>query len=281
MRTALLLSIGLLACCSVSAADSETRGAYLATAAGCKSCHTDSENDGAAYAGGYMLETPYGNFITPNITSDRETGIGGWTDSQFLSALHEGISPDGDYYYPAFPYASYAGMAAQDALDIKAYLDSLSPVVRTNRDNELKWLVPGRWAMGIWQWLFMPWQYPAAPAGATAQWSRGAYLVRHLSHCGECHTPRNSIGALDTGLELQGVTDADAAAPDITADRNDGIGSWSGEELEFFLEMGMYPDGDFVGGDMVAVIDHTTTRLTGADRKAIVHFLRSLVNEKE
>lgn len=275
MRTAWLLCVGLLAWSSLSATGSETRGEYLAAAAGCKSCHTDRENKGAEYAGGYRLETPFGTFYTPNITPHPDNGIGGWTDDQFLEALRDGVSPDGAYYYPAFPYASYAGMTRQDALDIKAYLDTLEPVASNNRDNELEWYVPGRWAMGIWQSLFAPWQYGNRRDETSEEWRRGAYLVRHLGHCGECHTPRNGLGVLDTGRELEGDSEpgTDDTAPSISADKKDGIGAWSQNELEFFLEIGMYPDGDFASGEMVAVIDHNTGLLTPADRSAIATFL--------
>ncbi|MEE4186089.1 MAG: cytochrome c, partial [Gammaproteobacteria bacterium] len=195
----LTLSLTLLTAAGARAATDPaiSRGEYLATAAGCSSCHTDSEHDGLPYAGGHRLETPYGNFVVPNITPDRQTGIGGWTDADFLAAVRDGVSPAGDHYYPAFPYASYAGMTERDVLDIKAYLDSLPAIERPNEAHELAWYLPGRWAMWIWQALFAPWEYPA-PAGSDgdAEWQRGAYLVRHLGHCGECHTPRDWFGAL-------------------------------------------------------------------------------------
>jgi mono/diheme cytochrome c family protein len=260
------------------AEDAAQRGKYLATAAGCKSCHTDTENDGALYAGGHRLVTPYGDFYTPNITPDKRTGIGAWSEAEFIAALREGVSPGGEHYYPSFPYASYAGMTRQDATDIKAYLDTLEPLQQANRTNDLVWYVPGRWAMGIWQSLFAPWEYAPAAADASEEWQRGAYLVRHLGHCGECHTPRDRFGALNTARELAGnkVEKPAESAPDITTDKNTGIGSWSAEDLEFFLELGMYPDGDFVGGGMAEVVDDNTALLTAADRRAIRVFLQSL-----
>ncbi len=259
------------------------RGEYLIAAAGCVSCHTDSENDGAAFAGGHPLETPFGIFFTPNITPDTTTGIGNWSADEFVTALREGISPTGDYYYPAFPYPSYAGMTEQDANDIYAYLQSIAPVIRANQPHELEWYIPGRWAMNIWDRLFAPWDYANAVQDPDEVWARGAYLVRHLGHCGECHTPRNLFGALNLDQELRGSpkdNDKDkdkdeSSAPDIAPDRNTGIGAWSDEELLFFLELGMFPDGDFVGGAMTAVIDENTGHLTPADRQAIVVYLRS------
>jgi len=257
------------------------RGGYLVTAAGCVSCHTDSENDGVPFAGGHRLETPYGVFVTPNITPDKQTGIGGWTDTQFLAALREGRTPDGSAYYPSFPYPSYAGMTTQDALDIKAWLDTLEPVRHANGPHELNWYVPGRWAMLIWQQLFSPWQY-SENSRTDPEWQRGAYLVRHLGHCGECHTPRNIFGALDTARELSGSGSSaktedesatDSTGPNISSDRKNGIGAWTRGDVEFFLEMGMQPDGNFSGGQMAAVIDDNTALLTPADRRAITTFL--------
>ena len=269
---------------AASGAGIAERGAYLVNAAGCVSCHTDSENDGPPFAGGHRLETPYGVFVTPNITPDKDTGIGNWTDAEFVAAVRSGQAPDGSAYYPSFPYPSYAGMTEQDALDIKAWLDTLTPVGKINGGHELAWYVPDRWAMRIWQWLFAPWQY-AAQADTDAELQRGAYLVRHLGHCGECHTPRNIFGALNTRLELKGSGSAinkgrDAAhnqsAPDISPDRETGIGTWTRGDLELFLEIGLLPDGDFAGGQMASVIDDNTALLTPEDRRAIATFLLSL-----
>ena len=257
---------------AVPAADDTTvsRGAYLTAAAGCVSCHTDDENDGEPFAGGHALETPFGVFYTPNITPDDDTGIGGWSDAMFIAAVKNGMAPDGSHYYPAFPYPSYAGMTDADALAIKGYLDSLAPVESAVPPDELRWFVPGRWAMGIWKSLFAPWQYPDAPA----EHARGAYLVRHLGHCGECHTPRKLTGQLQLSRDLGG-SPADStgrSAPPIDAASLKKNG-WSQGDLEFFFEIGMLPDGDFAGGSMTAVIDDNTGKLTTADRSAIARYL--------
>lgn len=248
------------------------RGAYLAAATGCVTCHTDRENNAADYAGGHRLETPFGVFVTPNITPDRETGIGNWTEAQFAAAVREGINPAGGYYYPAFPYASYAGISDADVADLKAYFDSLPAVSRPNAASELEWYVPGRWAMTVWQQLFSPWAYPQEKGDTELQ--RGAYLVRHLGHCGECHTPRNIFGGLDTGRELAG-TPKDSLSGSAPAINAEGLKNWSQSEVEFFLEIGMSPDGDFAGSGMGAVIDDNTGKLTPEDRRAIARFLLS------
>ena len=278
----LLIWLAYLACsAALQAAGDPERGAYIATAGGCVSCHTDSENDGAPFAGGHALETPYGVFYTPNITPDEDTGIGGWSAAQFLAAMREGYGPAG-YYYPSFPYPSYAGMTEQDVLDLKAYLDALTPVIRRNEEHDLHWYVPGRWAMGIWQWLFAPWEYSSVE-DPDPQLARGAYLVRHLGHCGECHTKRNVFGALEVAHELAGSPkDATgSSAPGLTRDKKTGLGKWTRGDLNFFFELGMKPDGDFVGGTMAPVVDDNTSQLTPADREAITAFLRSLPSTAE
>ncbi len=258
---------------AAAADDLLARGAYLTAAAGCVSCHTDKENDGTPFAGGHAIESPYGIFYTPNITPDSETGIGGWTDDEFLAALREGIAPDGSHYYPAFPYPSYAGMTRDDALAIKAYLDSLEPVRQPNKPNELRWFVPGRSAMGLWKALNSPWDYAEPAAGL----ERGAYLVRHLGHCGECHTPRGAGGRLKLSQELAGSpkTASSEGAPAID-NSPDGLADWALSDIEFYLELGMRPDGDFSSGGMAAVIEDNTSQLTPADRQAIARYLKNL-----
>lgn len=273
LPAALLLLAGGIQAGMAAEIDLVARGAYLTAAAGCVSCHTDKENDGAAFAGGYAMETPYGVFYTPNITPDQETGIGGWTDEQFLAALREGVAPDGSNYYPSFPYPSYAGITRKDTLAIKAYLDSLDPVHRENRPNQLSWYVPGRRAMGLWKRFNSPWRYDEPPAGQ----ERGAYLVRHLGHCGECHTRRGASGKLKIKHELAGnpETKNSEGAPAINNSAQ-GLRDWDISDVEFFLEMGMLPDGDFTGGSMAAVIDDNTSQLTAEDRRAIALYLKSL-----
>jgi mono/diheme cytochrome c family protein len=255
------------------ASDTIAQGAYLTAAGGCVSCHTDKENNGAAFAGGHALETPYGVFYTPNITPDPETGIGGWSNVEFIAAVREGIAPDGSHYYPSFPYASYAGLTDGDVLAIKAYLDSLTPVRQANRSHDLRWFVPGRLAMGLWKELYSPWSYDPPKSGT----ERGAYLVRHLGHCGECHTRRGLGGGLELTAELAGSPkDASGDGAPAINNRASGLAAWDLSDIEFFLELGMTPDGDFAGGDMAAVIEDNTSQLTVEDRRAIALYLKSL-----
>ncbi|MDH3509297.1 MAG: cytochrome c [Gammaproteobacteria bacterium] len=254
------------------------RGEYLLQAAGCISCHTADEDNALPLAGGRALETPFGTFFSPNITPDRRTGIGEWTDEDFLNALWNGLSPTGKHYYPAFPYTSYTGMTKVDALAIKAYLFTREPAYQVNRENELRWYMFTRLAPGAWKLMNFESKRFAPDPDRGDDWNRGAYLVRHLGHCGECHTPRNSLAKLITERELAGNPDGPDGEkmPDITPNRETGIGRWSVDEIELFLQIGMLPDGDFVGSLMSEVIDDNTGNLTAEDRQAIAVYLKSI-----
>lgn len=277
-RCSLLLSLWLLTVCTASAQASLERGRYLAAAGGCVSCHTGDGDDAVAFAGGRALATEFGTFYAPNITPDPDTGIGNWSDGDFLNALTKGVSPSGADYFPAFPFTAYAGMSREDALAIKAFLFSLPPVRQPNRNHELAWYLDTRLAAKAWKWLwFRPAGFTPDPAH-DADWNRGAYLVRHLGHCGECHTPRNALGALRADREMAGnpAGPEDRKVPNITPQEPDGIGDWSMSDIETFLEIGMLPDGDFAGSGMGQVIDDNTSQLTAEDRHAIAVYLRSL-----
>ncbi|MDQ2695855.1 MAG: cytochrome c [Pseudomonadota bacterium] len=255
------------------------RGEYLLHAGGCISCHTDGDaGEDGFLAGGLALETAFGTFYAPNITPDPDTGISTWSDADFIRALTQGLSPDGRHYYPAFPYTAYAGMTRDDLLALKAYLFSLKPARRDRRPHDLPWYVSSRLPLGLWKWLnFQPGEFRPDPQ-QSAGWNRGAYLVRHLGHCGECHTPRTWTGGLDRERALAGNPDGPEgdAVPNITPDPDTGIGDWSAYDIEYLLETGTLPDGDFVGGTMSRVVDDGTSHLTDDDRKAIGVYLKAL-----
>ena len=254
------------------------RGEYLVHAGGCISCHTAEDDEGGPLAGGRALDSPFGTFYTPNITPHPGTGIGGWSEQDFLTAFWDGISPLGGHYFPAFPYTSYTGMTREDVLAIRAYLLSLEPIERPNSEHELPWYLSTRLAAGAWKLLFFNPGRFEADSQQSPEWNRGAYLVRHLGHCGECHTPRNSLGALRQDRELAGNPNGpeDTKVPDITPNRDTGIGAWSAGDIEFFLELGMLPDGDFVGSAMAPVVDDNTSQLTADDRGAIAVYVKSV-----
>ncbi len=259
-------------------AEAVARGGYLLRAAGCVACHTDEKGGGAFLAGGRALESPYGTFYTPNITSDPAQGLGAWQEEDFLRALSQGRDPDGRAYYPAFPYTAYSGMSVHDMKDLWAYLRSVPPSPRANRSHELSFPFGLRSLAGLWQALYFdPGPYEPDPM-RDAAWNRGAYLVRHLGHCGECHSPRGWLGALDGDRHLAG----NPKGPDgkkvsnITTHRTAGIGDWSETDITFFLKTGFLPDGDVAGGAMEDVIRESTSRLSDDDRAAIAVYLKSL-----
>ncbi len=253
-------------------------GEYLLRAAGCANCHTDDKNKGAPLAGGQALRTPFGIFYTPNITPDPDTGIGRWTEADFMRALRDGISPEGGHYYPAFPYTSYTRLTDNDLRAIWKYLSSRQPVRQANKPHELPWYSRSRALLGAWKILYFK-PGPFSPQTEKSPiWNRGAYLVKAVGHCGECHTPRNLLGGLKASQELAGNPHGvdDAEIPNITPDKKTGIGAWSENDIAYYLETGMAPDGDFAGDAMAEVIDNSTSYLTQDDRRAIAVYLKSL-----
>jgi mono/diheme cytochrome c family protein len=271
-----LLALGGLPACAADAG-AVARGAYLANAADCVACHTDSAHGGQPYAGGRAIATRFGTFYSPNITPDVETGIGRWSDEQFLRALHDGVRPDGANYFPVFPYPSFTKITDADVLAIKAYLFSLPPVRQANRAHAVAFPLSWRFLQTGWKLLFFsPGRFQPAPERGAA-YNRGAYLVTALAHCGECHTPRNWLGATEPDRFLAGNPDGPDGnkVPNITPDRKTGIGDWSEEDIVTLLASGQTPDFDFVGDGMAEVVK-STARLTEADRLAIATYLQSV-----
>jgi mono/diheme cytochrome c family protein len=257
--------------------DVVARGAYLANAADCVACHTDSAHSGRPYAGGRALATPFGTFYSPNITPDPETGIGRWSDAQFLRALHEGVRPDGANYFPVFPYPSFTKITDADARAIKAYLFSLPAVRQANRNHDVPFPFSWRFLQNGWKWLFFDEGRFQPAAERSAGYNRGAYLVTALAHCGECHTPRNWFGATESDRFLAGNPHGPDGkrVPNITPDPKTGIGNWTEDDIIVMLTDGHTPDFDEVGGAMAEVVK-STARLTAEDRRAIAVYLKSL-----
>jgi mono/diheme cytochrome c family protein len=225
-------------------------------------------------AGGRAFETAFGTFYSPNITPDEATGIGRWSREQFARALKHGRAPDGRPYFPVFPYTAYRLMTDADAAKLYGYLQQLEPVRQVNRPHALRWWVK-RWVMRPWQWWYL--DEPCRPV-IDPSLARGRYLVDALGHCGECHTARDRFGAVRVGGYLAGnpVGPEDGSVPNITPDRESGIGKWSLDDIAYFLDTGQYPDGDFVGASMTPVVDHSTSKLTAADRESIAAYLKSI-----
>lgn len=270
-RPVWLLGLALLSVDAVSAPSADA-GEYLFHAAGCLACHT--REDGEPLAGGRAFDTPFGRFYAPNITPDAETGIGRWDRADFIAALKHGRSPDGDAYYPVFPYPSYRLMTDADAGRLYDYLTTRPPVTRPNTPHEPAWWL-NRWVMKAWQWWFLD---EPSPGPSDAQLQRGHYLVDALGHCGECHTSRTFAGTLDQERYLAGTREGPDGdpVPNITPHRDQGVGKWDADDLGWFLESGELPDGDYTGGMMSEVIDNTTSRLTASDRAAMVAYLQSI-----
>lgn len=264
----------LLACTLAAAQGDAKRGEYLAKAGGCVGCHTDTRKDAAPYAGGRALKTPFGTFYGPNITPDAQAGIGRWSYQDFVQAMREGVRPDGANFFPSFPYPSFTKISDEDLGHLWAYLRTLKPSAQPSREHELGLLYRSRAAVGAWKKLFFT-PGPMKPDPAqNAQVNRGAYLVQALGHCGECHTPRSTLGGPRNERFLAGTKLADGAtASNLTPTR---LKRYSDPELKEILQTGNYPDGDVIGETMAEVVKNTTSQLTAQDLEAIMAYLRSL-----
>jgi mono/diheme cytochrome c family protein len=255
-------------------ADPIARGQYLTRAADCQACHT--ARGGAPFAGGLAFNLPFGTIWSPNITADKDTGIGAWSDAQFLGALHRGVDDEGKPLYPAMPYASYAYMTDADARAIKAYLFSLKPVHRENRDNTFSFPFDQRWAMAIWSKLFDADQRFQPHTDRSAAWNRGAYLAEAMEHCGDCHTPRTLAQSLDNHRKYAGAVAAGWKAYNITGHRLSGVGGWSDAELAQYLSAGHAAGRGTAAGPMGEAVDLSLSHLTASDIAALVSYLRSV-----
>jgi mono/diheme cytochrome c family protein len=268
------------------------KGKYLATAGDCISCHT--RPGGEEFAGGLPLKTPFGTIYTANITSDKDSGIGGWTEDQLKRAMREGIADDGDHLYPAFPYTAYTKVTDEDIHAIYAYLQSLKPVKYNPPANEMSFPYNQRGLLTVWNKLFLKTGPYVPDAGQSAEWNRGAYLVEGLGHCGACHTPRNQLGGERVSQALTGGTYNDAIADSVHENEivkqdnmvrpwsavnltssPQGLGAWSVEEIAAYLKTGHNARaGAF--GPMAQVVTNSTSKLTDADTHAMAVYLKSL-----
>jgi mono/diheme cytochrome c family protein len=250
------------------------RGEYLTRAADCEACHTSK--DGQRFAGGRPFVLPFGTLYSPNITPDVDTGIGSWSDADFLRALHRGIARNGTRLYPAFPYASYTYLSDNDVAAIRAYLFSLPAVHAVAPANALSFPFNQRWLMAIWGAMFNPDKRFSANAAMSAQWNRGAYLAEALEHCGECHTPRNPLQALDQRKKYAGGAIEGWHAYNITRDRDSGVGAWSDTDLLQYLSTGHASGHGTAAGPMAEAVDVSLRYLTPADVEALAAYVRSV-----
>jgi mono/diheme cytochrome c family protein len=250
------------------------RGAYLAKAADCLACHTTE--GGKEYAGGLGFKLPFGTLYSTNITPDKDTGIGNYSDQDFLNAVHRGIRRDGARLYPAMPFTSYTYMTDADALAIKAYLFSLPPVRAAAPENTLTFPFNQRWAMSIWSAVFNPDSRFEPDTSQTPEWNRGAYLAEALAHCGECHTPRNLAFALNNRKKYAGAVTAGWRAFNISSDKTTGLGAWRDEDLVSYLSTGHADGRGTASGPMGEAVDHSLSYLTPEDIRAVVAYLRTV-----
>ena len=259
---------------SLAQASLAERGAYLAKAADCMVCHTTQ--GGREFAGGLGFKLPFGTLYSTNITPDKETGIGNYSDQDFLNAVHRGKRRDGAWLYPAMPYTSYTYISDADALAIKAYLFSLAPVRAPAPENTLAFPFNQRWAMGFWSALFNQDTRFEPDPSKSPEWNRGAYLAEALAHCGECHTPRNLAFALDNRKKFAGAVTAGWRAFNISSDKATGVGGWRDEDLVSYLSTGHATGHGTASGPMGEAVDHSFSQMAPEDIRAMVAYLRSV-----
>ncbi len=250
--------------------DLVARGKYLATAADCKLCHTSSKDK--PYAGGFKVDTPFGPIYTTNITPDPTTGIGKWTFEDFENAVHDGIRADGQFLYPAMPFDSYTKIEESDLKALWAYLQTLRPIKQPNKKNGLRFPFDIRYAMLAWRWLYFDEGFFKPDAGKGPLWNRGAYLVQALAHCGDCHTPRNFMGAKITSRRLQGAQVGEWYAPNITPEALKTADKWDKARLIAFLKKGAAANSTALGS-MQDVVHASLSHLTGHDLNAMATYL--------
>ncbi len=255
-------------------ADLIARGKYLATAGDCIACH--QAPGGQPFAGGLYMNTPFGKMATPNLTPDKATGIGTWTDEDFYRAMHDGVRKDGAYLYPGLPYPWFTKVTRDDVLAIKAYLFSLAPVNAPQKPNHL--IFPSNIRLGIGGWntlYFKPGEYKP-DTSKSPEWNRGAYLVEGLGHCSDCHTPKNAAQApINSEAYAGGLLD-NWYAPNITSDKKEGIGTWSEATLVTYLKTGAAPGKGVVLGPMAQTVHDSLSHLTDADLHAMAIYIASI-----
>jgi mono/diheme cytochrome c family protein len=283
MRTILagLAVVGLALCSAVAstvrAAEPSPEliayGKTLVEAGDCAGCHT--ADPAKPFAGGKRIDTPFGAIYAPNLTPDRDTGIGGWADADFTRALRYGVAPDGSSYYPAFPYPYFTKMTKDDTLAIRAYLGTLAPVVSRNKPPELRWPFGYRGLMRIWNTMFFKPGLFEPDQSQSAAWNRGGYLVTGLGHCGACHTPKNYFGADKQAQALSGNEVGGWYAPRLDGAPRTGLKSWSVEDIVEYLQSGRNAKSH-ADGLMAEVVVNSTSKMSDADVRAIAVYLKSL-----
>ncbi len=251
------------------------RGELVFAAAGCASCHAAEDAEGEAsplLAGGQRFPSEFGTFVAPNISPDPDHGIGAWTDIQIVNAVMRGVRPDGSHNYPAFPYTAYNKAEVRDIVDLVAHLRSLPPSAEPSRPHEVGFPFNIRRAVGGWKFLFLSNEW-VVDGGLTPEQERGRYLAEALGHCGECHTPRNALGALNRSAWYSGAPNPAGRGriPNITPAELD----WSAFDIGEYLTTGFTPEFDTAGGHMALVVQNIS-KLPESDRAAIAAYLKAV-----
>jgi mono/diheme cytochrome c family protein len=250
-------------------------GRTMFHAGGCASCHaTPQQEDKMRLGGGLALKSPFGTFYVPNISSDPKDGIGGWSEAAFVTAMTKGTSPDGQHYYPAFPYTSYQRMRVADVRDLFAFLKALPAVQGKVRDHDLPFPLTIRRTLGGWKLFFLDGKQFEPDRTKSDVWNRGAYLANGPGHCGECHSPRNLLGGVIESQRFAGGANPEGEGwiPNIT---QKALADYSEKDLAYLFETGDTPSGDSVGGQMTSVV-RNTAQLSPDDRNALAHYVKSL-----
>ena len=248
------------------------RGRYLTIVGDCAACHT-LPGSGHAYAGGRAIETPFGDILAPNITPDQQTGIGAWTDDEFVNAMQNGTGRNGKLLFPAMPYTYYTRVTREDVLAIRAYLNTVPAVQNAVKADQLPFPLNIRQSMVVWKRLFFrPGEF-RPNAGKSKEWNWGAYLAEGLGHCGLCHTPKNFLGGDETSRMLRGYALQGWFAADITDYARRGLGAWSNDDIATYLKTGRTPTS-IATGLMAETISQSTSHMSDADLKAIATYLK-------
>jgi mono/diheme cytochrome c family protein len=255
------------------------KGRYLATAADCTGCHTVPGSH-RTFAGGRPIETPFGNIASPNITPDRDTGIGAWSDDEFVAAVRKGVRPDGSRLYPAMPYTAYTKMSRDDVIAIRAYLNTVEPVRNTVVANTLPFPFNIRAAMHVWDWIYFTEGEFRPDPQKSHEWNRGAFLVQGPSHCGACHTPKSFLGGDKTSEYLRGSQLQGWFAPDITNDNARGVGGWSLDDIATYLKTG-HNRVSAATGPMAEEVTLSSSHMADSDLKAIATYLKSVQGRQD
>jgi mono/diheme cytochrome c family protein len=245
--------------------------------ADCVACHTDPAG-GAAFAGGRAIQTPFGYLLAANITPDRATGIGAWSDEEFDAAVRHGTRPGGSRLYPAMPYTYYTRMSRDEVLAIRAYLNTVPPIHAAIDSDQLPFPLSVRASMRIWDGLFFTDEEFKADPTKSPQWNRGAYIVEGPGHCGACHTPKNALGADKKRVALRGYSIQGWFAPDLTGDSRRGLRDWSSADIVTYLKTG-HNRFAAASGPMAEEVMNSSSHMSDEDLQAIADFLKGQPDE--